>query len=156
MTLKELRKQNQMTQVECASYLGVPTRTYQNYENDVRKKNSLKYEYMMQKLKEYGRVDENHGILTVQKIKVVCEDVFSSYDVDYCYLFGSYAKGLASDTSDVDLLISTPVSGIQFFDLVEALREELKKNVDLLNLEQLTDNPELLNEILKDGVRIYG
>ncbi len=156
MTLKEMRKQNGLTQIECAEYLGVPVRTYQNYENDVNKQNSLKYKYMLQKLGAYGFVDETHGVLTIQKIKDVCDAAFSSYNVEYCYLFGSYAKGTATENSDVDLLVATSVSGIQFYDLVELLREELKKNVDVLNLEQLNGNLELMNEILKDGIKIYG
>lgn len=156
MTLRELRKQHNLTQAECALYLGVPLRTYQNYESDENKCTSLKYIYMVQKLEQYDYLDEDHGILSIQKIKEVCADVFSSYDVEYCYLFGSYAKGNATETSDVDLLVSTPVTGMRFFDLAEALREGLKKKVDVLNLAQLKDNLDLTNEILKDGVRIYG
>ena len=34
MTLRELRKKHNMTQVACAKYLGIPLRTYQNYERD--------------------------------------------------------------------------------------------------------------------------
>ncbi|MCF0116208.1 MAG: helix-turn-helix transcriptional regulator [Erysipelotrichaceae bacterium] len=34
MELKELRKQKGLTQIDCAKYLGMPIRTYQNYEND--------------------------------------------------------------------------------------------------------------------------
>ena len=156
MTLRELRKQKNMTQRECAVYLGVPIRTYQNYENDEGKRTSIKYIYMMQKLDQYGFIDEDHGILSIQKIKEVCEEVFSSGGVEYCYLFGSYAKGKATETSDVDLLISTSVSGIRFYDLVETLREGFKKKVDVLNIDQLKDNIELTNEILKDGIKIYG
>lgn len=82
--------------------------------------------------------------------------MFSSRDIKYCYLFGSYAKGKATETSDVDLLVSTSITGLAFFDLIETLRESLKKKVDLLNFDQLKNNPELLNEILQDGVKIYG
>jgi len=45
---------------------------------------------------------------------------------------------------------------LRYYDLVEALREALMKKIDVLNLEQLADNPELVNEILKDGIKIYG
>ena len=45
---------------------------------------------------------------------------------------------------------------MRFYDLVEALRESLRKQVDVLNYEQLKDNPNLVNEILKDGIKIYG
>ena len=156
MTLKELRKQKKLTQIECAKYLGIPVRTYQNYETDESKSTSMKYEFMIQKLEKFGFIDETHGILTVQQIKDICSDIFANYEIEYCYLFGSYAKGKATESSDVDLLISTPISGIRFFDLVESIREGLKKNVDVLSCEQLNNNPELINEILKDGVRIYG
>ena len=82
--------------------------------------------------------------------------VFQNYPVEYCYLFGSYAKGIATETSDVDLLLRTDTTGIKFYGLVERLRETLKKNVDVLEVRQLTNNPELINEILRDGVKIYG
>ena len=156
MTLKELRKQKKLTQAECAKYLGMPLRTYQNYETDKAKADSMKYSFMMQKLQEYGYIDETHGLLTVDQIKEICAEIFKGYAVDYCYLFGSYAKGKATDTSDIDLLISTPTTGMRFYDLVEALRESLRKQVDVLNYEQLKDNPNLVNEILKDGIKIYG
>ena len=156
MTLKELRRQKKLTQAECAKYLGIPLRTYQNYETDAAKADSMKYSFMMQKLQEYGYIDETHGLLTVDQIKEICTEIFADYAVDYCYLFGSYAKGKATDTSDIDLLVSTSTTGMRFYDLVEALREGLRKQVDVLNYEQLKDNPDLVNEILKDGIKIYG
>lgn len=156
MTLKELRKQKKLTQAECAKYLGMPLRTYQNYETDKAKASSMKYTFMMQKLQEYGYIDETHGLLTVDQIKEICADIFKGYAVDYCYLFGSYAKDKATDTSDIDLLVSTSTTGMRFYDLVESLREGLRKQVDVLNYEQLKDNLDLVNEILKDGIKIYG
>ena len=156
MTLKELRKQNKLTQAECAKYIGMPLRTYQNYEADASKSSSMKYMFMMQKLEEYGFIDEVHGILTIDQIKNSCATVFKEFPVEYCYLFGSYATGKATEASDVDLLIATDVSGIKFYDLVEAIRESLHKKVDVLDRKQLLDNPELVNEILKDGIKIYG
>ena len=156
MTLKELRKTKKLTQAACAKYLGIPLRTYQNYETDASKVGSIKYNFMLQKLEQYGFVDETHGILTIEQITNICASVFEEYSVEYCYLFGSYAKGKATEVSDVDLLISTPVSGMRFYDLVESVREALQKKVDILNREQLNNNPELINEILKDGIKIYG
>ena len=156
MILKELRKNKNLTQAASAKYLGIPLRTYQNYETDASKIGSIKYNYMMQKLEEYGFVDETHGILTVEQIRNSCSSVFENYSIDYCYLFGSYAKGKATEVSDVDLLISTSISGMRFYDLVENIREALQKKVDILNREQLYDNPDLINEILKDGIKIYG
>ena len=156
MNLKKLRKSKKLTQLECAKYLEVPLRTYQNYENDETKADSIKYAFMVQKLEKFGFIDENNGILSVDQIKKICAEIFKEFDVEYCYLFGSYAKGMATESSDVDLLVSAPISGIKFYDLAEAVREGLKKRVDVLNFEQLPNNPDLLNEILKDGIKIYG
>ena len=156
MTLKQLRTQKKLTQAACAAYLGVPLRTYQNYENDEQKQASIKYQFMLQKLDQYGFLDETHGILSLEQIRNTCSQVFKGKEVSYCYLFGSYAKGTATEHSDVDLLISTPISGMRFYDLVEELREQLCKQVDVLNQDQLKDNLSLVEEILKDGVKIYG
>ncbi len=156
MTLKELRNEKGLTQSECAKFLGVPFRTYVRYENNAAKKDSIKYHFMMEKLNKFGYIDEEHGIITIKQIKDVCSRVLKNYEVDFCYLFGSYAKGKAKETSDVDLLISVNVTGIKFFGLVEELRESLKKKVDLLDLNQLNNNEALVKEILKDGIKIYG
>ena len=56
----------------------------------------------------------------------------------------------------MDLLISSDVKGLQFFALVEELRNTLHKRVDALDIRQLNNNPNLINEILKDGIKIYG
>lgn len=156
MTLKELRKRSGLTQAACAEYLGLPLRTYQNYEKDEGRGSALKLKYMRERLEAYGFVDEEHGILTVGKISDVCKEVFDGEKVDYCYLFGSYAKGTPNGKSDVDLLISTEKTGLEVYGLFEDLRVQLNKKVDLLTTEQLAGNPELLNEILKYGVKIYG
>lgn len=156
MTLRELRKSKGITQQEAANYVGVPLRTYCNYENDPQKQTSIKYKYMLESLRSYGYVDEENGILTIEKIKEVCVNILSKYPVEYCYLFGSYAKGKATGESDVDLLVCTSVTGIEFFGLVEELREKLKKKVDVLDQKQIENNFELTNEILKDGIKIYG
>lgn len=156
MTLKELRSSKSLTQKAAAALCGIPLRTYVRYENNPDAEGSLKYQYLFQEISQYGFVDENHGVLSKDDIVRSCNLVFQTYPVEYCYLFGSYAKGLASETSDVDLLLCTNITGIKFYGLVERLRETLKKNVDVLEVRQLTNNPELINEILRDGVKIYG
>ena len=154
-TLKELRKESGLTQAEASQITDIPLRTYINYENDPSKAGSIKYNYIIQKLQEFSLVDETHGILKFEKIVSACEEVFREYTINYCYLFGSYAKGTPTAQSDIDLLISTDVSGLKFYGLAERLRERLKKKVDLINVEQLKNNPELIEEILKDGIKIY-
>jgi len=156
MTLKELRLSKELTQSQVAKLVGISLRSYKEYENDVTKINTLKYNYIFNELSKINYIDEEHGILKIDNIKKIVSDVLSNFDVDYCYLFGSYAKNNANELSDVDLLVSTKITGMAFFGLAERLRESLHKKVDLLNIEQLTNNQVLLNEILRNGIKIYG
>ncbi len=156
MTLKLLREEKSVTQRRCADYLGIPLRTYQLYESDPSRQGTMKYNYMLDKLKQYGYVDETHGLLTLEQIKERCAPIFKAYGVTLCYLFGSYAKRTATETSDIDLLLSTPLRGMKFYEFVEALRETLKKKLDVLTVEQLSHNTPLLTDILKEGIKIYG
>ena len=55
VTLKELRISKGLNQAQCAEYLGMSTRNYQNYENDAVKANTARYHAIYQKLESYGQ-----------------------------------------------------------------------------------------------------
>lgn len=55
VTLKELRILKGLNQAQCAEYLGMSTRNYQNYENDAAKANTARYHAIYQKLESYGQ-----------------------------------------------------------------------------------------------------
>ena len=154
--LKNLRIEKKLTQQEVADLVGISLRSYKSYENDEGKFETIKYKYIVEQLTKINYIDEEHGLLTIDDIKRICFQVLEHYDVNFCYLFGSYAKGKETPASDVDLLISADVKGLKFYGLVEELRTALKKKVDVLDINQLKDNLELTEEILSDGVKIYG
>ena len=118
----------------------------------------MKREMMINKIIDRCEVTEDKGLLTVESIsKLVSEVLESKYKdtVEFCYLFGSYAKGYATEKSDVDLCVSTSLTGLKFVGLSEDLRAVLHKKIDLLRLNNLKDNVELINEIMKEGIKIY-
>lgn len=154
--LKSLRLEKKMTQQQVADLAGISLRSYKSYENEHSKKSTIKYNYIVDLLSKANIIDEEHGVLEVDDIIRKCTEVFEKNKVNYCYLFGSYAKDKATETSDVDLLISTDLKGLKFYGLVEEIRSALRKRVDVLDVNQLKDNMELTEEILKDGVKIYG
>ena len=154
--LKEMRISKQITQQEAARRLGISLRSYIMYENDAAKENTIKYRFLLQELQKINAVDEEHGILTTEQIRMCCKEILDAYQVEYCYLFGSYAKGKATEQSDVDLLISTKETGLRFYEIAERLRESLHKKVDLLDMKQLVNNETLIDEMLKEGIKIYG
>ena len=154
MTLVEIRKENRLTQKEAASLIGVPYRTYIRYEENPSYENTYKYRMILEDLSNKVRVDEEHGILSINKIKELLIPILEKHNIDFCYLFGSYARGEAKESSDIDLLVDTDITGIDFFKLVEEIRSCLHKKIDLLRLKDLKkDNPIAL-EILKEGVKI--
>ena len=63
-------------------------------------------------------------------------------------------KGKVTETSDIDLLIAMSIDSMKYFELIKLLRERVKKK-DLLDIEQLDNNPQLVNEILNDFITIY-
>ena len=153
-SIKMLRKQNKLSQNEAASILGISRRTYQKYESIEADNDKL--DYLMHVLGEKTKVDEENGLLTIYEIQNTVNDVLKNYDVRSCYLFGSYAKGKAKPISDVDLLIDSDITGLDYYGLIEELREKLHKKVDLLLLRSIQENAQMLCEILKDGIKIYG
>lgn len=154
--MKELRIEKKMTQQEVADLVGISLRSYKSYENDEEKKGTIKYNYILEQLTKINYIDEETGILELEDIVKKCKKVFEKYEVSFCYLFGSYAKGKAAPRSDVDLLISTTVKGLKYFGMIEEIRTALCKRVDVLDMNQLKHNIELTEEILKDGIKIYG
>lgn len=157
MKLKELRLSFGITQKEAALCVGIPLRTYIRYES-MDDLSNLKYAKIIDILKDKYSITEEKGILTIDYIISAVEDVLKEYNesVSFCYLFGSYAKGYAKENSDVDLCINTSLTGLKFVGLVEKLHQALKKNVDVIRFNTLGNNLELLNEIMKDGRKIYG
>ena len=154
--LKSIRLDKKLTQQQAAGIVGISLRSYKSYENDLDKMGNLKYNYIYEKLSRINPIDEEHGIVDLEYISRKCSEIFDKYKINFCYLFGSYAKGKAKDDSDVDLLISTEIKGLKFFGLVEEIRNSLHKKVDVIEVAGLMDNVELLEEILKDGIKIYG
>lgn len=152
MELKELRKNLGLTQPEAAEILNIPFRTYCRYEDDKHRENTFKYNQMVELLNKHAE----RMVLKNETIRSVVFDTLRKHDVSACYLFGSYAKGKATGTSDIDLMIVTSVEGIELYKIIDELEEKFKKKVDLIRLETALQNAKLMNEILKDGIKIYG
>lgn len=152
MKLKELRKQLGLTQPEAANLLNIPFRTYCRYEDQPQYEGTFKYNQMISVLNE----NATSMVLKTETIKEAVSNICSQYRVSACYLFGSYAKGKARSDSDIDLMIVSELEGIEYYQLLGDLENRLKKKIDLIRLETAIQNVKLMNEILKEGVKIYG
>ena len=70
-------------------------------------------------------------------------------------LFGSYSRGDQREDSDVDIAIKSnrKISKQEIFDMTGELEQVLKKDVDLVNLDDVSDS--FRYEILMNGKVLY-
>jgi predicted nucleotidyltransferase len=93
-------------------------------------------------------------IYDLEELKQLIIPVVSKYDVDRVYVFGSYARGDAGRTSDVDLRIDA--DRLRAFDLcglMVRLEEALKTSVDVIPTDSMS--PGFLDSIRQDEVMVY-
>ena len=154
--LRQKRIKLGLTQIQAADICGVSRRTYQTYE-ETQNLNKT-YDELLNKLNEMGVLDGSNYILNTKFIKLVCNQLFKEKypEVKCAYLFGSYARNEATGRSDVDILVVCPPIGMKFYQIASELEENLHKQVDLHSHRQLLNNEKYLEEVLKDGIKIYG
>lgn len=92
----------------------------------------------------------------IESIKENLIPVFGRYNIKRAVLFGSYAKGTATERSDIDIYVDSGLRGLKFFGLLEDVTEALQKPVDLIDKSQIEKDSKVMSEIKKTGVLIYG
>ena len=153
--LRQKRKELGLTQVQAANACGVSRRTYQTYEE--KPIMNATFEDIRKKLDELGVLDGSNYICNINFIKHVCKEVFSTIypEVKAAYLFGSYARGEATGKSDIDILVVIPPIGMKYYGIAVDLEERLHKKIDLHTHRQLLESEPFLEQVLKDGIKIY-
>jgi predicted nucleotidyltransferase len=103
-------------------------------------------------------------LYTLDEIRTRIAPIAQKYEISAMYLFGSYARGEATEESDVDLLFprqGSNVRGLAFGALYDELQTSLGKGVDLVTEESLADpqerkrSPWFIRNIMKERVAIY-
>ena len=94
-------------------------------------------------------------MLTIEIIKTEIEHIAKEYNMKKVYVFGSYAKGLEKEDSDVDLLVEKPpnMSLISMSSFLSKAREALGISVDVISTKY--PNKDFLKGIWDDKVLIY-
>jgi hypothetical protein len=95
--------------------------------------------------------------MNLSDIQTQVVNIVKKYPITYAALFGSIAKGVAGDKSDVDILFDYD-RGAKFtlFDMVgiqNELEDVLKKEVDFVPLRGL--KAEIKDEVISSAVKIY-
>ena len=95
----------------------------------------------------------------IDEIRIIVMPIAKKYGVDRVFLFGSYARGEAGATSDLDFLIDKgQIHGLKLAGMLGDLQEVFGKNVDLLTSACFADrygHSSFKQNIEKDLVTIY-
>ena len=96
------------------------------------------------------------NILSLSRIKEIIKPIALKYKVKEIYLFGSYARGEATDKSDLDFLV---FGGEDFkltliFSLAEELREAFQKNVDVFEIHEVNQKSVFYDTIMKERLLV--
>jgi len=104
-------------------------------------------------------------VYTIDELSRLITPIAEKYEIPAVFVFGSYARGDATDDSDVDIMFKREGSKIQGF-VMGALYEELTgsigKRLDLLTEEALeqydakSKTPWFYENLLKERVKIFG
>ena len=93
-------------------------------------------------------------VYTLDEIRAIAAPIAKQYGVAAMYLFGSYARGDMTDSSDVDLRIDKgSIKGFQLAGLLLDLEDSLGRSVDLVPTTSLDQR--FLDSIRDDEVLLY-
>ena len=94
-------------------------------------------------------------IYTIEEIKEKAIPIAIEYEIDSMSLFGSYARGEATNDSDVDFLIEKgKIKGLlDFIGFIQDLEEIFNCHVDVVTTG--IEDKSFLSTIKKEGVLIY-
>ena len=96
-------------------------------------------------------------MLSIEEIISYIIPVIKKYPIEKVILFGSYARGDASDTSDVDLVVESggKMRNSKIFTLGGELLVALPVRVDVYDILEIKESSPLYNSIREDGIVIY-
>ncbi len=96
-------------------------------------------------------------IYQIDEIQSRLYPIFDSAPVYRAILFGSYAKGCATEQSDVDIVIDSrgQLLDFNFYGVLEDVTQSLDKRVDMIEISEIQKNSPLFEEIEKQGVILY-
>ena len=92
---------------------------------------------------------------TITELKTELIPVFKRYGISSAVIFGSVAKGTASEKSDLDLLVDSHLRGLRFVGFMEAVRRCARMPVDILDVSHIEKGSKIEREIRETGVTIY-
>lgn len=101
-------------------------------------------------------------VYTQSELTAILQAFARQFHISTVYLFGSYARGEATEQSDVDIAIdATNIHGLLEFERARLyLADQLGKSVDMISIQAIEDEKDFpyrkafMTSYLKDRVKI--
>ena len=95
-------------------------------------------------------------MLTISELEAAIRLLLERYHAEYVLLFGSYARGEATEESDVDVVVfgGPHFKKTNIFAFAEDLRELLGKDVDAFEISEVNEGTPFYETVLREGRRI--
>ena len=96
-------------------------------------------------------------MISFQQVVDILKPVLDKWGIERIIVFGSYARGSANDSSDIDLVIDSngKLRGLEIYAAIHEITEVLPIKSDVYELSEIVKGSTFDNEIRKDGVVIY-
>ncbi|MDD2556320.1 MAG: nucleotidyltransferase domain-containing protein [Syntrophaceticus sp.] len=93
----------------------------------------------------------------INEIRAKLRPIFEAAPVYRAILFGSYAKGNATDESDIDIVIDSKgeLLNMAFYGVLEDITTQLNKRVDLFEISELSRNVYIRSAVEREGIVLY-
>ena len=96
-------------------------------------------------------------IYNQNEIKEKLIPIFKSAPIERAILFGSYAKGLQTPASDVDIVIDSKgeLLNINFYGVLEDITECLNKRINLIEISEIHKDSPIFTAVENEGIVLY-
>ena len=94
-------------------------------------------------------------VRSVSDIQTLLTPIFDDYGISRAVLFGSIAKGTATEKSDLDLLVDSKLRGLRFVGFMETICRAVGIPVDIFDVTHIESGSQIDREIRSTGVTIY-
>ena len=96
------------------------------------------------------------NILSLSHIQKIVKPLAKKYHISEVYIFGSYARNVATASSDIDFLV---FGGKDFkltsvFAFAEELRMAINKEIDVFEINEVNTDSSFYQTIMKEKIKV--
>jgi predicted nucleotidyltransferase len=96
-------------------------------------------------------------MIDLRSISILLEPLFIKHGIVRAIVFGSYAKGNATENSDIDIVVDSNgfLNGIDFFTAQYEIAQALPIKSDVFEQREIKKGSKMQADILRTGIVIY-